>query len=91
LRCVDLNVWFPRDRQPRVEYFHTALHEDFFRAYVETGTTFGPHRVVLVEEIVRVTGEQIRPHLTYLPGLADLIGRSGKYMQSWIREFYATV
>jgi hypothetical protein len=87
LRCVDLNVWVPKDRQPGVEYFHTALHEDFFRAYVETGTAFGPHRVVSVEEIVRVASEQIRPHLTYLAGLADLIGRSGKYVQSWIREF----
>jgi hypothetical protein len=82
LRCVDLDVWFPRDRQPRVEYFHAALHEDFFRAYVETGTTFGPHKVVSVEEIIRVAGEQIHPHLMYLPGLADLIGRSGKYVQS---------
>jgi hypothetical protein len=49
---------------------------------VETGAAFGPHRVVSVEEIVRVASEQIRPHLTYLPGLADLIGRSGKYVQS---------
>jgi hypothetical protein len=82
LRCIDLDVWFPRDIQPGVEYFHIALHEDFFRAYVETGITFGPHRVMSVEEIVTVAGEQIRPHLTYLPGLADLIGRSGKFMQS---------
>jgi hypothetical protein len=46
---------------------------------------------VLVEEIIRVVGEQIHPHLAYLPGLADLIGRIGKYVQSWVREFYATV
>jgi hypothetical protein len=82
LRCVDLNIWFPKDRQPRVEYFHTSLHEDFFRAHMETGTAFGPHRVVLVKEIVRVASEQIHLHLTYLPGLTDLIGRSRKYVQS---------
>jgi hypothetical protein len=46
---------------------------------------------VSVEKIFKVAGEQIHPHLTYLPGLADLIGRSGKYVQSWIREFYAIV
>jgi hypothetical protein len=80
LRCINLDVWFPRERQHGVEYFHTALHEDFFKAYVETGTAFVPHRVVSVEEIVRVDGEQIRPHLTYLLGLADLISRSGKYV-----------
>jgi uncharacterized protein YhfF len=57
LRCINLDVWFPRDRQPGVEYFHIALHEDFFKAYVETGTTFGPHKVVLVEEFVRVAVE----------------------------------
>jgi hypothetical protein len=91
LRCVDLDVWFPRDRQLGIEYFHTTLHEFFFRAYMETSIVFGPHRVVSVEDIIRVAGEQIHPHLTYLPGLVDLIGKSRKYVQSWIREFYATV
>ena len=36
-------------------------------------------------------GEQIRPHLTYLPGLADLLGRVGTYVEAWVREFYASL
>lgn len=80
LRRVPFEEWFPAEGQPGVEYFHTALHEDFYRAYVDTNVPFGSHRVCSLENIVSVVGEQIRPHLTYLPRLADLIGRSGSYV-----------
>jgi hypothetical protein len=36
-------------------------------------------------------GEWIRPHLTYLPGLADLLGRTGCYVETWVRDFYASL
>ena len=29
--------------------------------------------------------------MTYLLGLADLLGRSGSYIEAWVREFYATL
>ena len=44
-----------------------------------------------LEAIVAVVGEQIRPHLNYLPGLADLLGWTGRYVPSWVREFYASL
>jgi hypothetical protein len=44
-----------------------------------------------LEAIVGVAGEQIRPHLSFLSGLADLLGRTGKYVPSWVREFYASL
>ena len=34
-------------------------------------------------------GEHIRPYLSYLPGLTDLIGRIELYVSSWVRQFYA--
>jgi hypothetical protein len=40
---------------------------------------------------VAAGGEQIRPHLTYLPRLADLLGWTGRYVDSWVREFYASL
>ena len=36
-------------------------------------------------------GEQVCPHLTFLPGLVDLLGWTGKYVASWVREFYASL
>ena len=44
-----------------------------------------------LEAIVVVVGEQIHPHLSYLPGLIDLLGRTGQYVPSWVREFYASL
>ena len=36
-------------------------------------------------------GEHIRLYLSYLPGLTDLIGRTGLYVPSWVRQFYASL
>jgi hypothetical protein len=44
-----------------------------------------------LEAIVAARGEQVRPLLTYLLGLADLLGRIGAYIKSWVREFYASL
>ena len=44
-----------------------------------------------IESIVAAAGEHIRPYLAYLPGLTDLLGRTGLYVPSWVYEFYATL
>lgn len=91
-KTVDIDEWFPAERQEgATEGFYTALHEDFYRAYLDSGAVFCPHRVCPMGDIASVAGEHIHPYLTYLPGLADLLGRSGAYVPSWVREFYATV
>ena len=36
-------------------------------------------------------GEHIHPYLSYLPGLTDLIGRTGLYVPSWVQQFYASL
>ena len=45
----------------------------------------------MLEAIVAIIGEQIHPYLSYLPGLADLLGRTGWYVPSWVREFYTSL
>jgi hypothetical protein len=37
-----------------------------------------------------VVGEQLRPHLSFLPGLSDFLGRTGAYCGTWVREFYSS-
>jgi hypothetical protein len=33
-------------------------------------------------------GEQLPPHLSFLLGLSDFLGRTGAYCGTWVREFY---
>ena len=42
-----------------------------------------------IEALVAAAGEHICPHLSYLPGLIDLLGWTGRYVPLWVREFYA--
>ena len=36
-------------------------------------------------------GEQVHPHLTFLPRLADLLGWTSRFFASWVREFYTSL
>lgn len=87
---MPLEEWFPLQRQPGVEYFRTALQEDFLRTYHERGR-FTAQRVISLENSVNVLRAEFWQYIDYLPGLRDLIGRSSSYVSSWVLEFYATV
>ena len=92
LRFVDFEVWFPPRRDERAsERFYTPLHEDFYNVYLNSGVAFISQRVCRLEAIVVARGEQVRPHLTFLPGLVDLLGWTDRYVASWVREFYASL
>jgi hypothetical protein len=36
-----------------------------------------------------VVGEQLRPHLSFLPGLSDFLGHIRTYYGTWVTEFYS--
>ena len=92
MRFVDFEVWFPPRRDDRAsEGFYTPLQEDFYNAYLNSGVVFRSQWVCSIESIVVVAGEHIRPYLSYLLGLTDLIGRTGLYVPSWVRQFYASL
>ena len=85
LRFVDFEVWFPPRRDDRAsEDFYTPLQEDFYNAYLNSGAVFRPQRVCNIESIVAAIREHVRPYHTYLPGLIDLIRRTGLYVPSWV-------
>ena len=92
LRFVKFDVWFPPRRDERAaEGFYTPLQEDFYIAYLNSGAIFRSQRVYSIEAIVAAAGEHICPYLAYLLGLTDLIGRTGLYIPSWVRQFYASL
>ena len=79
---MEFHVWFPPVRDPRASLaFYTPLQEDFYDAYVNSRAMIRPQRVCELEAVVRAAGETIRPYLTYLPRLADLLGRLGPYVE----------
>jgi hypothetical protein len=67
------------------------VHEDFYRAYVDSRIAFRPQRVCRLETLVAVVGEQLRPHLSFLPSLSDFLGRTRAYCGTWVREFYSSL
>ena len=92
LRFVEFEVWFPPRRDERAaKGFYTPLQEDFYNAYLNSGAVFRSQRVCSIESIVVAAREHIRPYLSYLPGLTDLIGQTGLYVPSWVQQFYASL
>ena len=86
LRFVDFEQWFPPRRDDRaLEGFYTPLQEDFYNAYLNRGEVFRSQRVCNIESIIAAAREHIRPYLSYLPGLIDLLGQTGLYVPSWVR------
>ena len=83
-------MWTLRDDQAS-KGFYTQLQEDFYNAYLNSGVVFRSQRVCNIESIVAAAREHICPYLAYLPGLTDLLGWTGLYVPSWVRQFYATL
>ena len=83
MRFVDFEVWFPPRRDDRAsEGIYTPLQEDFYNAYLNSGAVFRSQRVCHIDSIVAAAREHIRPYLTYLLGLSDLIGWTRLYVPS---------
>ena len=84
--------WFPSRRDERAsEHFYIPLQEDFYNAYLNSGVTSRSQRVCSIEALVAAAGEQIHPHLSYLPGFTDLLGWTGRYVPLWVHEFYSSL
>ena len=77
LRFVDFELWFLSRRDDKAsEGFYTPLQEDFYNAYLNSGAVFRSQRVCNIDSIIAAAGEHIRPYLSYLLGLIDLLGRT---------------
>jgi hypothetical protein len=49
------------------------------------------HRLLDLPTFLLAAGADSEVHLTYLPGLLTLLTSSGRYVEEWVRVFYATV
>jgi hypothetical protein len=53
-------------------------------AYVNANVSVTAHRVVPLQNIVDLVGEEVRTYLQRVPGLTDLVQRSGSYVLFWV-------
>jgi hypothetical protein len=58
-------------------------------AYVNANVSVTAHRVIPLQSIVDLVGEEVRTYLQTVSGLTDLVQQSGSYVLSWVREFFA--
>jgi hypothetical protein len=59
--------------------------------YVNANISVTAHRVIPLQSIVDLVGEEVHTYLQTVPGLTDLVQWSGSYVLSWVREFFATL
>jgi hypothetical protein len=49
------------------------------------------HQLLDLPAFLLAAGADSEAHLTYLPGLLTLLTTSGRYVEEWVRVFYASV
>jgi hypothetical protein len=91
-RYVPMESLLPAQRDPAVfDLFSTRIQESFFRAQMSAQIALRVHRLLDLPAFLLATGADSEVHLTYLPGLLTLLTTSDRYVEEWVRVFYATV
>jgi hypothetical protein len=71
--------------------FSTRTHDSFFRAQLSTQIALRAHRLLDLPAFLSAVGAESEGHLSYLLGLLSLLTSSDRYIEEWVRVFYATV
>jgi hypothetical protein len=91
-RYVPVESWLPAQRDPAAgDLFSTRIQESFFRAQMSAQIALRVHRLLDLPAFLLAAGADSEAHLTYLPGLQTLLTTSGRYVEEWVRVFYASV
>ena len=91
-RHVPVESWLPAQRDPAAAYlFSTRIQESFFRAQLSAQIALRAHRLLDLPAFLLAAGADSEVHLSYLPRLLTLLTTSGRYVEEWVRVFYASV
>ena len=55
-------------------------------AYVNSRAQYREQRVVDLEVLANIVGQDIRPYLAYLVGLVGLLALPGTYVEDWVES-----
>jgi hypothetical protein len=91
-RHIPVETWLPAQRDPAaVDLFSTRIHESFFRAHMSAQIALRAHRLLDLPAFLLAAGADSEVHFSYLPRLLTLLTTSGRYVEEWVRVFYASV
>jgi hypothetical protein len=91
-RHVPVESWLPAQRDPAAaDLFSTRIQESFFRAQMLAQIALRVHWLLDLPAFLLGSGADSEVHLSYLPGLLTLLTTSGRYVEEWVRVFYASV
>ena len=91
-RHVLVETWLPAQRDPvAVDLFSTRIQESLFRAQMSAQISLRVHWLFDLPAFLLVAGADSEVHLSYLPRLLTLLTTSGRYVEEWVRVFYASV
>jgi hypothetical protein len=63
----------------------------FFRAQMSAQIALRVHRLLDLSAFLLAPGADSEVHLSFLPGLLTLLSTSDRYVEEWVRVFYASV
>jgi hypothetical protein len=87
-----MESWLPAQRDPAaVDPFSTRIQESFYRAQLSAQIALRAHQLLDLPAFLLAAGADSEVHLSYLPGLLTLLTTSGRYIEEWVRVFYASV
>jgi hypothetical protein len=91
-RHVPMESWLPAQRDPvAADSFSTRIQESFYRAQLSAQIALRVHRLLDLPAFLLAAGADSEVHLSYLPGLLTLLTINGRYVEKWVRVFYATI
>jgi hypothetical protein len=84
-----MESWQPAQRDPAAaDLFSTRIQESFFQAQMPAQIALRAHRLLDLPTFLLAAGADSEVHLSYLLGL---LTTSGRYVEEWVRVFYASV
>jgi hypothetical protein len=89
---VLVEFWLPGQRDlVAAALFSTRTQESFFQAQLSAQIALRAHRLLDLPAFLLAAGADSEVYLSFLPGLLSLLTASGRYIEEWVRVFYATV
>jgi hypothetical protein len=92
LRWVLEKHWWDKTKDNWVEpRFGNVLQQTFYYNYRYLPMKLYQHRVINWDHMTLATGGDVKAYFNDHPRLADLVLMHHKYVEDWVRVFYATV
>jgi hypothetical protein len=90
-RHIHVETWLLAQRDPAVADLFSTRVQESFRTQMSAQIVLRVHRLLDLPAFLLAAGAKSEVHLSYLLGLLTLLTTSDKYVEEWVRVFYASV